>query len=309
MLRCDSPVRDATFRCAAEPISLHGQQIAAGAIVSLVIGSINRDEDHFPDADRLDVGRAPNDHLALGCEPRFRLGAALARLEGTVAIPLLLERLSPLRRARPSNELPWQPARVMRGLAALPVVRDSPRRPSRPEPSSTRNTPDRQPRARDRNRTTPRPPAHHPQPTGRPQRHRPVAGRCHGRRFALPEVARGLVAAEGEAIRLPGRLPYRVAMERLPTEAPLPAPDASRYGLVNQLTAEGEAPDAALTLAGRFQTHSREAVLVTKRIVQDTRGLDGHHRLDNPRGSTETTGAKVPSAPLDSAACIQKGGA
>lgn len=92
--------------------------------------------------------------------------------------------------------------------------------------------------------------------------------------FALPEVARGLIAAEGGAVRLPGRLPYHVAMEMLLTAAPLPAPDAARYGLVNRLTPEGEALQAALALADRVQAHSREAVLVTKRIVQDTRGLD-----------------------------------
>ncbi|MGW2587613.1 crotonase/enoyl-CoA hydratase family protein [Streptomyces virginiae] len=94
--------------------------------------------------------------------------------------------------------------------------------------------------------------------------------------FALPEVARGLVAAEGGAIRLPGRIPYHVAMGMLLTAAPLPAPDAARYGLVNQLTREGQALDTALTLADRVQAHSRDAVHVTKQIVRDTRGLDDH---------------------------------
>jgi len=94
--------------------------------------------------------------------------------------------------------------------------------------------------------------------------------------FALPEVARGLVAAEGGAIRLPGRIPYHVAMEMLLTAVPLGAPEAARYGLVNQLTSEGRALDAALTLADRVRAHSRDAVHVTKQIVQNTRGLDDH---------------------------------
>ncbi|WP_326674288.1 cytochrome P450 [Streptomyces sp. NBC_01257] len=123
LLRYDSPVRDATFRCAAEPIELHGQLIGEGDIVSLLIGSANRDESRFRDADRLDVGRAPNDHLAFGYGPHFCIGAALARLEGAVAFPLLLERLGPVVLAKPADELAWRPARVMRGLAALPVVR------------------------------------------------------------------------------------------------------------------------------------------------------------------------------------------
>ncbi|MFJ3779616.1 cytochrome P450 [Streptomyces sp. NPDC090075] len=123
LLRYDSPVRDATFRCAAEPITLHGQLIGEGDIVSLLIGSANRDEARFPDADRLDLSRTPNDHLAFGYGPHFCIGAALARLEGAVAFPLLLERLGPVALAKPADELPWRPARVMRGLAALPVVR------------------------------------------------------------------------------------------------------------------------------------------------------------------------------------------
>jgi cytochrome P450 len=123
LLRYDSPVRDATFRCAAEPVELHGQLIEPGDIVSLLIGSANRDETCFPDADRLDLGRSPNNHLAFGHGPHFCIGAALARLEGAVAFPLLLERLGPVQLAKPADELSWRPTRVMRGLAALPVVR------------------------------------------------------------------------------------------------------------------------------------------------------------------------------------------
>ncbi|MER5868381.1 cytochrome P450 [Streptomyces sp. NPDC002044] len=123
LLRYDSPVRDATFRCAGESIGLHGQTVREGEIVSLLIGSANRDGERFPDAERLDLGRTPNDHLAFGYGPHFCIGAALARLEGRVAFPLLLERLGPVQPAKPADELPWRPARVMRGLAALPLVR------------------------------------------------------------------------------------------------------------------------------------------------------------------------------------------
>ncbi|MFJ8009458.1 cytochrome P450 family protein [Streptomyces fagopyri] len=124
LLRYDSPVRDATFRCAAEPVSLHGQSIDTGDIVSLLIGSANRDETRFTDADQLDLSRRPNDHLSFGFGPHYCIGAALARLEGAVAFPLLLQRLGPVKLAKPADELPWRSARVMRGLAALPVVRN-----------------------------------------------------------------------------------------------------------------------------------------------------------------------------------------
>ncbi|KOU39101.1 enoyl-CoA hydratase [Streptomyces sp. WM4235] len=94
--------------------------------------------------------------------------------------------------------------------------------------------------------------------------------------FALPEVARGLIASEGGAIRLPGRLPYHLAMEMLLTASPLPAPDAARHGLVNQLTDEGDALDAAIALAARIRANSPDAVRITRRIVEVTRGLDDH---------------------------------
>ncbi|CAM5657043.1 cytochrome P450 family protein [Streptomyces avidinii] len=123
LLRYDSPVRDATFRCAAAPIELHGQVIGAGEIVSLLIGSANRDGERFTEPDRLDLGRTANEHLAFGYGPHFCIGAALARLEGAVAFPLLLRRLGPVQLAKPADELCWRPARVMRGLVALPLVR------------------------------------------------------------------------------------------------------------------------------------------------------------------------------------------
>ncbi|MFD3440321.1 crotonase/enoyl-CoA hydratase family protein [Streptomyces sp. NPDC058685] len=94
--------------------------------------------------------------------------------------------------------------------------------------------------------------------------------------FALPEVARGLIASEGGAIRLPGRLPHHLAMEMLLTASPLPATDAARHGLVNQLTGEGKALDAAIALAGRISANSPHAVRITRQVVDATRGLDDH---------------------------------
>ncbi|MFF4433854.1 cytochrome P450 [Streptomyces sp. NPDC001513] len=123
LLRYDSPVRDATFRAAAAPIEILGHTIGRGDIVNLLIGSANRDPAAFHDPDRLDVARAPNDHLAFGYGPHFCIGAALARLEGTLALPLLLRRLGPVRLAKPAAELQWRPARVMRGLTQLPLQR------------------------------------------------------------------------------------------------------------------------------------------------------------------------------------------
>ncbi|MFJ8143358.1 cytochrome P450 [Streptomyces sp. NPDC096013] len=123
LLRYDSPVRDATFRVAAQPVDVDGQTIRPGEVVSLLIGSANRDPDQFEGPDDLDLTRHPNDHLAFGRGPHFCIGAALARLEGVIAFPLLLDRLGPVRLAVPAEDLVWRPTRVMRGLARLPLAR------------------------------------------------------------------------------------------------------------------------------------------------------------------------------------------
>lgn len=154
LLRYDSPARDATFHAAATPIELHGYTIGRGDIVRLLIGSANRDRRQFAEPDRLDLARRPNDHLSFGHGPHFCVGAALSRLEASIAFPLLLERLGPVSLARPPGKLVWQPARVMRGLTALPLVRrgrpatpSAPRalparghRPCRSHPSSEPNS-------------------------------------------------------------------------------------------------------------------------------------------------------------------------
>ena len=126
LLRYDAPVRTATFRVAAEPVSLRGTTIPPGEVVNLVIASANRDSRHFDRADDLDLSRAPNDHLSLGRGRHFCVGAALARLEATIAFPVLLARLGHPRLAIARHELPWRSAPVMRGLKALPIISTRP---------------------------------------------------------------------------------------------------------------------------------------------------------------------------------------
>jgi len=65
-------------------------------MVFAVIASANRDEEIFPEPDRFDIGRTPNDHIAFGLGEHFCLGAGLARLELRVMFATLLERLPDL---------------------------------------------------------------------------------------------------------------------------------------------------------------------------------------------------------------------
>jgi len=122
LLRYTSPVETATERFAREDVTVAGVTIPQGSLVFAVIASANRDERQFPDPDRLDLTREPNRHLAFGLGIHFCLGAALARLEGQIAIQALLRRAPGLRLAVPAESLRWRRGLVLRGLEALPVT-------------------------------------------------------------------------------------------------------------------------------------------------------------------------------------------
>lgn len=79
-------------RTAARDTELRGVKIKENDKVVMYYPSANHDEDVFPDADRFDVGRSPNDHLSFGGGEHFCLGASLARLEIRVMFEELLRR-------------------------------------------------------------------------------------------------------------------------------------------------------------------------------------------------------------------------
>lgn len=85
-------------RMTAVDAKIGGVTIPAGNMVNLVLASANRDERVFQDAERFDIRRAPNAHVAFGYSIHFCLGAPLARLEGKIALRTLLARLPDLRR-------------------------------------------------------------------------------------------------------------------------------------------------------------------------------------------------------------------
>jgi cytochrome P450 PksS len=121
LLRFVCPVEMATERYAREDITIAGTTIPRGELVMAVIGSANRDENHFGNPDSLDITRKDNKHLAFGHGAHFCLGAPLARLEGQIAISTLIQRMPHLRLSVAPDQLRWRGTFVLRGLEALPV--------------------------------------------------------------------------------------------------------------------------------------------------------------------------------------------
>jgi len=119
-LRFDGRVVMGPSRFAAEDLEIGGQLIRAGEIVLLAAGSANRDPARFDRPDLVDIARRDNRHVAFGHGIHVCLGAALARLEGEIAIGTLLRRFPDLALATADSALVWRPS-VIRGLQALPL--------------------------------------------------------------------------------------------------------------------------------------------------------------------------------------------
>jgi crotonobetainyl-CoA hydratase len=90
---------------------------------------------------------------------------------------------------------------------------------------------------------------------------------CKSATFGLPEVKRGLIAGAGGLFRIVEQLPKKVALELLFTGEPLTADEAKRWGLVNQVVADGAALDAAIALAERITSNAPLSVQASKRVA------------------------------------------
>lgn len=120
MLRFDSPVQ-MTRRITLTDVEIGGKTIEKGAFCALVLAAANRDPDHFgPDAEALDIGRVQaHQHLSFGGGAHYCLGAALARLEGEVAIGSLVDRFPEIDLG---GDLAYNGRLNLRGLETFPVT-------------------------------------------------------------------------------------------------------------------------------------------------------------------------------------------
>jgi cytochrome P450 len=90
VLRYDTPAQN-LLRRTTQATELCGVAIPEGALIMVLLGSANRDEAFFSEADAFRVARSPNDHLAFGVGPHFCIGARLARVGARIAFEELLE--------------------------------------------------------------------------------------------------------------------------------------------------------------------------------------------------------------------------
>jgi cytochrome P450 len=79
-------------RYVTRDVEMHGTTIPEGAKLALLTGSAGRDERKYPDPDTYDIHRALDRHVTLGYGAHYCLGAALARMEGRVAMDEVLQR-------------------------------------------------------------------------------------------------------------------------------------------------------------------------------------------------------------------------
>ncbi|MEM9173707.1 MAG: cytochrome P450 [Myxococcota bacterium] len=118
LLRFEAP-SPVQARYVTRDVAYHGGVVPEGRILILLNGAANRDPRQFEDPDRFDIDRKIDQHLSFGYGIHFCLGAALARLEGRIALEEVLKRW-------PEWEVDWDNAvqahtSTVRGWEKLPV--------------------------------------------------------------------------------------------------------------------------------------------------------------------------------------------
>lgn len=119
VLRLESPAQQFA-RYVNRDADFHGQVMPEGSVVLFLIGSANHDDRRFPDGDRFDIHREHIKHLSFGVGAHYCLGAALARLEGRVALEEILRRFPEWDIDLDNARMASSPA--LRGWDSLPAL-------------------------------------------------------------------------------------------------------------------------------------------------------------------------------------------
>ena len=117
-LRFDAPLH-LFERTATADTEIGGVLVREGQKIASLLGSANRDEDVFSEADQMDLTRTQNPHIGFGAGIHFCLGAPLARLEMSATLPLLMERFPKIKLASSPVR---RPTFVLRGYESIQVL-------------------------------------------------------------------------------------------------------------------------------------------------------------------------------------------
>lgn len=122
IMRFEPPLVMLPLRYATEDLELGGVSIPKGDAILICLSATARDPElHGETADEFDITRADKEHLSFGHGVHYCLGAPLARLEATIALPALFDRFPDLALATPPDKLEPQGTFIMNGHRALPV--------------------------------------------------------------------------------------------------------------------------------------------------------------------------------------------
>ncbi|MBF6332937.1 cytochrome P450 family protein [Nocardia transvalensis] len=127
-LRYQAPVAHLPLRYAVDDIEIEGFHIPKGeAILASYAGASRDPKVHGPTTDEFDVHRPTRDqHVAFGYGAHHCLGAPLARLEASIALPALFERFPDLQFAVEPGELVHMGSFISNGHVELPVYLEKP---------------------------------------------------------------------------------------------------------------------------------------------------------------------------------------
>ena len=117
-LRFDAPLH-LFERTATADTEIGGVEIRKGQKIAALLGSANRDEAVFENADQLDLTRDPNPHIGFGAGIHFCIGAPLARMEMTTSLPMLMNAYPNISLAREPER---RPTFVLRGYESVFVT-------------------------------------------------------------------------------------------------------------------------------------------------------------------------------------------
>jgi cytochrome P450 len=108
-------------RWSTRDVEVDGVSVAAQSVMQVNMGSANRDEKRWEHADQFDILRPPQPHVSFALGPHTCLGMHLARMETTVAMETILDRLPNIRLDPTADDIHIR-GRAFRAPAALPVV-------------------------------------------------------------------------------------------------------------------------------------------------------------------------------------------